>query len=140
MATKKATAVQLTPAEDARAKAALMLQISKQIEDLETKKEELRSTLTEYVKTTGDTALGSYNVVIGEPKPAIDWGGLTANMKAGVEKTLMAELPDFVLTTQKLDVPSLYFAQANNATVRNAMTVRNLGFKLEATYTFRKAS
>lgn len=139
-ARKRGTAVQLTPEEAARAKAATLLQLELQKADIEAKAAELKAELTEYVKESGNTDLGAYTVTIGEQKPKIKLDHLTANAKTRIIEQLMAELPDYKKEKVELDWEKIYYALTTSPAVANALKVRSLEFDLVSSYTFRKAA
>lgn len=136
---KRGTAVQLSPEETARAKAAELLQLELQKAEIEKRTAELKTQLTNWVQETGQTDLGAYNVTIGAQKPKIKLDGLTDNAKDHLLKQLLTELPDFKKEPkQELDWEKIYYALAVNPAVANALKVRNLEFELVTSYTFRK--
>lgn len=135
---KKSNAVQLSPEEAARAKAAVLLQIELQKESLEKQAAELKAELVEYVKETGTTDLGAYNVVKGEAKPKANFGDATDNAKKRIIEQLTAELPGFKKIKEELDWEKIYYAIPVNPSVKNALALRSVAFDLVNTYTFRK--
>ena len=133
-------AVQLTPEEAARAKAAQLLQLELQKAEIEKQAATLKEELTAFVKETGTTELGAYNVTIGEQKPKIVLDDLTDNAKKRIIEQLMTELPDFKKEPKaELDWEKMYYALSVNPAVANALKVRGLEFQLVTNYTFRKA-
>lgn len=106
--------------------------------DMERQIELLKAELTAYVKESGNTDLGVYNVTVSEAKPKINFGAATDNAKKRIIEQLMSELPEYVKEKREPDFEKMYYALSTQPAVANALKVRSLEFDLVTGYTFRK--
>ena len=135
---KTANAVQLTPEELAKAQAQILRQLNDQKAEIEAEIERVKSELITYVKDTGQTELGAYKVSIGEQKPKVNFGSLTANQKERVDKEIKASFPDYVQSKESVDYEGMYYAMKTQPAIGHMLNSLGVSFDLVSNYTFRK--
>lgn len=144
MATKKvatkgtAKSDTLTPAEEARTKAAQYAELIAQKKELEAKMEALKEELIAYSQTNADYDLGVLTVIPGVGKPKFDFGTLTKKGQEQLLARLKNDLPDFVISKSDLDVEALYHAKDSNPAVSNALKANGISIKPTESWTIRQ--
>ncbi len=138
MAKKIAQQAPLTPAEEARQKAATVVELDAKIKDLKAQSDALKTELTAYVTETGNTDLGELVAQKKTGKPAIDFGTMTAKQKQFALEGLLKELPEFAETTTELNVEKMFFSLSTNPAIGNALKVRGLQIVEKETVAFVK--
>lgn len=137
MAKKNAsTATELSPRETAIVLAKERAAIDAQIKTLTGRKDQITEQLEEYFNTTGDSDLEVLKVTVTEPRPQLDFGGLSVSGAKRVQGLLIEQLPDFVNTKKELDLERLYMAYESNSVVSNALKANGVTIKQETKLRF----
>lgn len=136
MAKKNANVpVELTGRDLALALAKERAEIDAKIKELTARKEDITEHLEQYYNDTGEGDLGVLKVTVTEPKPTLDFGGLSTSAAKRVQGLLMEQLPDYVNTKKELDLERLYLAAANPV-VSNALKANGVTIKQETKLRF----
>jgi hypothetical protein len=137
MAKKNANALELTTDELAKQLAAEYAQLVLQKKETEKKIEELKLQLLAHASQNPEFDFGTLTIVENAAAPKIDFGNLTKKAQEALVSRLMEELPDFVLSSRKLDIERINLAAESNPAVRNALTAHGIKIVSEATHTIR---
>lgn len=127
--------VVLSPEEAARARAAHILELRKQIDELENELDQETQALTDYVLATGETDFGQL-VAIQRLNPPKLVGASGKTMEAHVAQ-LILQFPGYVL--QKLNLTGMLAAWETDHNLKNALKARFLEIKRESSWSFKAA-
>lgn len=119
-------AVELSPEEALKAKAANYITLYNEKKAIESELETLKEELCLAAKNDPDFNFELVTISKSTGKPKFDFGSLTKKAQEHVIAKLKEDLPDFVVSKSDLDVERLFFAMSTNAAIQNALKVHGI--------------
>lgn len=127
--------IPLTPQEQAEVRANRILELRKQIDQLEAELSAETDELVAYINHTGQEDFQALKAIRRFGAARLVGEDLTPKELAYAEEQLMNELPDFV--KKALDTTKMFNALKTNAAVANALQAKGLSFEQKTSWTLK---